>query len=444
MAMSLSATEFDVLETTPAEFGVWITGEDVADALVLDLENPRLAVAAVTNLRANAKLAPVLLVSSGQPGWDDPTMGQLPGAVVLPLPVSRTAMLAALEDLVSAGWADRLAVPPQHAEVTEALHELVDTNDLLLVEDDPLDDLLTTALEPSSAPGHAGTAGGEPPPTNTVSTTPFVVAPRRRHRPGSHRRTGSPPAQASAASPEAEPGAAPGPAPLLPPVPSTRRAPRLPAHTTSSALREMEALRPPSGASGDQGGAADGSGDTAAGSPNPQAGDDGVLLVRRLRSALDTLFGVPETAEIVISDAVQRARADAGALLVPDDGAWRVAAGIGLRPLEHRYELDTRSWVIQEVARAHLGVIVEESDIARDQLQGAPLASWRHLVVAPVAEVEAVILLARKSDPPFDEADLASLAALGEEAGPLLAAALDTRSLARELSDFRDQPDLPH
>ena len=50
MAMSLAATDHEVLEVRPADFGAWIIDEDVADALVLDLENPRLSVAAVTNL----------------------------------------------------------------------------------------------------------------------------------------------------------------------------------------------------------------------------------------------------------------------------------------------------------------------------------------------------------------------------------------------------------
>ena len=96
------------------------------------------------------------------------------------------------------------------------------------------------------------------------------------------------------------------------------------------------------------------------------------------------------------------------------------------------------------MATAHQGVIVEDSDAARDRLQGAPLAELRrHLIVAPVPQVGAALLLARKSDPPFDEDDLTLLAGLGEEAGPLLAAAVDTRALARELADLGDDADLP-
>jgi hypothetical protein len=97
MAMGLSATDYEVVDLRPPAFGAWIDTTDNADALILDLENPKLAVAAVTNLRAHGKLAPVLLVSSDRPGWDDPEMRQLPAAAVLPLPISRPALLSALE-----------------------------------------------------------------------------------------------------------------------------------------------------------------------------------------------------------------------------------------------------------------------------------------------------------------------------------------------------------
>jgi hypothetical protein len=175
-----------------------------------------------------------------------------------------------------------------------------------------------------------------------------------------------------------------------------------------------------------------------------ERGEDAVDLVRRLSGQLHRLYGVPEVSEVIVTDAVDRTKADAGAILVPDADDWRVAAGVGLRPLETRYELHKDSWVVQQVAKGHKGVIVEESDVAREQLQGAPLASWRHLLAAPVPDVEAVLLLARREDPPFDEHDLAVLATLGTEAGPLLSAALDTRSLARHLYDFRDETDIPH
>ncbi len=165
-----------------------------------------------------------------------------------------------------------------------------------------------------------------------------------------------------------------------------------------------------------------------------------VELVRRIGLRIDELDGVPETANVVITYAVERIRGDAGALMVPDGSCWRVAAGVGLRSLEHRYELTRTSWLIEKIALGHHGAIIQESDIAREQLRGAPLASWRHLVVAPVPDASALVMLARRHDPPFNEHDLNALAGLGREADGPIQAALDVRTLARAMNPFRDEP----
>jgi hypothetical protein len=165
--------------------------------------------------------------------------------------------------------------------------------------------------------------------------------------------------------------------------------------------------------------------------------DDVHVLVARLRTRVTELSTVAEVAEAVIADALERTPAEAAALLVPDETLWRVAAGVGLRPLEHRLALDESSWLVQEVARRGLGLIVEDTDIARAALHAAPLASWQHLLVAPIPPVCAVLMLAR-TQTAFDEADLGAQARLGREAGPWLHAALQTRTLARALQPFID------
>jgi hypothetical protein len=166
---------------------------------------------------------------------------------------------------------------------------------------------------------------------------------------------------------------------------------------------------------------------------------EAAALVRQLAARVNVLYGVRETADVVIADAVERTAAGAGALLVPDGGRWRVAAGVHLRPLEHRYELDADSWLVDEIARGYRGAIIEDTDIARSPLHGAPLASHRHLLAVPVPTVEGLLLVARDDDPPFTEDDLLTLARVGQEAAPLLSAALEIRALARALSEFRDE-----
>ena len=112
------------------------------------------------------------------------------------------------------------------------------------------------------------------------------------------------------------------------------------------------------------------------------------------------LDGVATTSDVIVKSAAERTGADAGVVLLPDGGHWRVAGGIGLRPVEYRFELGEDSWLVREIALAARGLIVEDTDIARSRLRGAPLASWRHLMAAPVSRVGAVLLLAREDDPP--------------------------------------------
>ncbi len=439
MAMGLSATDHLVTDLRPQAFGEWIAGEDDADALILDLESPALAAAAVTNLRAHAKHAPVLLVSSDRPGWHSAEMQDLPAALVLPLPINRPGLLSALDELLQASWAPAVPPAPFLPEVVtgsgdtfrtaEALDDLQgeDTN---LVSDDDLERLIVT-------PRHAAAE-------NLVN----------------------PAADAAASTVEAVPVAESSPP--LTAVPRTRRSTALPSRsTTSHVLDDLERLRvsvpPPDRAPVEPRRSPAKAHRRPKRTPQTKVNRpaspevvpkfaqhgaesgalDPVGLVRALTTVTDQLFGVPETAEVVIADAVASCGADAGALLVPDHGDWRVAAGRGLRPLEYRYELRGESWLVQEIACGHRGAIIEESDIARERLQGAPLASWRHLLAAPVPNVEALLILARREDPPFDEENLRVLATLGEEAAPLLGSAIDTRTLARCLREFRDEVDRP-
>ena len=86
-------------------------------------------------------------------------------------------------------------------------------------------------------------------------------------------------------------------------------------------------------------------------------------------------YTLEETAGVIVDDAVVRSFADAGAILVPDGDVWRVAAGVAIRPLEHRLQLTQESWLVENVASAGKGIIIEDSDVARENLRGSPLAS---------------------------------------------------------------------
>ena len=118
----------------------------------------------------------------------------------------------------------------------------------------------------------------------------------------------------------------------------------------------------------------------------PRQTSDAVGKVRALLLEVGVLPRVADTAGVVLSRATEAAAADAAAVLVPDDGVWRVEAGSGLRPLEERLQIDATHWLVTEIAIGRRGLLIKNTDVARNQLAGAPLASWANLLAVPVAE----------------------------------------------------------
>jgi hypothetical protein len=142
---------------------------------------------------------------------------------------------------------------------------------------------------------------------------------------------------------------------------------------------------------------------------------------------------------VLADEVVERADADAAAVLVLDGQVWRVSAGVGLRPLERRLVLDDTHWLIEETAIGGRALLVEDTDIVRQKLSGAPLAAWRHLMTLPIGELRAAVILARGGDAgPFRERDLAAVVDPVREAAGLLERALQIRRLARLLAPMRD------
>jgi hypothetical protein len=163
------------------------------------------------------------------------------------------------------------------------------------------------------------------------------------------------------------------------------------------------------------------------------------VLARMLLDRRAELFGVTETAQVLADEVIERGEADAAAILVPDGSRWRVSGGVGLRPLERRLLLDTSHWLISEIAVGGRALLIEDTDIVRPRLAGAPLAAWRHLLAVPVPAIRAAVVLARGQEAArFTEKDLAAVVPVVSEAGPLLQAALLTRELARSMSPLRD------
>jgi hypothetical protein len=163
-------------------------------------------------------------------------------------------------------------------------------------------------------------------------------------------------------------------------------------------------------------------------------------LAQSLLSRADELFGVTEAAAVIIQTAVDATGADSAALLLPDEGRWRVAAGRNLTSTPRPYVLSASSWLVHEVAWQRRGLLLNDSDPVRRQIGDLPLASDRQLLAAPVAPVNGLLLLGAAAGPGFTERDLAAMAVLSREAAPIITEALMVRQLARLLSRHRDDP----
>ncbi len=165
-------------------------------------------------------------------------------------------------------------------------------------------------------------------------------------------------------------------------------------------------------------------------------------LVRMLHERASELYSVSDTAQVLAEDVIERASADAAAILVPDGPIWRVSGGVGLRPLERRLELQESHWLISEIGAAGRAVLIEDTDIIREQLSGAPLAPWRHLLAVPVPDVRGIVVLARSKEAgPFTDGDLSAVIAPVREAAGLLSQAVQARRLARMLDPLREAND---
>ena len=168
----------------------------------------------------------------------------------------------------------------------------------------------------------------------------------------------------------------------------------------------------------------------------PRQTSDAVGKVRALLLEVGLLPRVADTAGVVLSRATEAAAADAAAVLVPDDGVWRVEAASGLRPLEERLQIDNTHWLVTEIAIGRRGLLIKNTDVARNQLAGAPLASWANLLAVPVAG-EVFLVLARERNA-FTREDLTHVAGAVAGLDAPMNDAIDVRRLARKMIDYLD------
>ena len=398
LSLGLTHHGYDVAEVRPDRHGDWTHHARVADAVVLELSDAVAAESAVLRLRSEGLGLPVLVVSNATPGWDTTAAHVGPGALVLPLPISLPKLTSALDALIAEGPVE-IAPPPQNEE--ELLSAVAASVGLSITETGTVVQGSPSARAPAAAEPEEEVAeeAAEPEEEVAEEAEPAAAEPDEEPEPPE----------------ESEPVAKPAPKPPKAVAPA-REAPA-PERPLTDRLARAATARPPT--------------------PAPRAAESHVAVM--LEWAHD-LTGVAECAEVVVAELAERIGADAAALLLPDGAEWRVAGGTGLRPLEYRVRLADDHWLIKNVVLTGDGLLAEDSDAARDELIGAPLASWTRVLAAPVLEVRGLFLAARSAEP-FGPDSLARAFAVGTEAAPLLVDALAVRELARALTPYTELDD---
>lgn len=411
IAVGLTHHGYDVTDVRPDRHGDWARQAYGSRAVVLELSDPIAADAAIRRLRADGNGVQVLVIrGDAAGGWDEVLAHAGAGVRSMPLPITLPSLMAALESLVAEGPIDVPPPPRNEEELLSAVarqvgltitdsgtlsgephaHMMDDLGDAPAEGEDEPVPAPEVALDPETEPEAAPVPEVEPVPMPDTDPVP-VPEP-------------SPvPVPEPAPVPEPSPAPAPEPSPEPAPVPGPP-APPAPAP-----------VPPPS--------------------PRAAAG-----LIAALTAVARDLTGVSETAEVVVEELAERVAAEAAALLLPDGDEWRVVGGVGLRPLEHRARLAADHWLVQHVAIASRGVVVEDTDAARDQLMGAPLASWNEVLAVPVEGVRGVFVAAR-AEGAFGEDALRAACGVAEEAAPLLREALTVRVLARALAPYAELDD---
>jgi hypothetical protein len=153
--------------------------------------------------------------------------------------------------------------------------------------------------------------------------------------------------------------------------------------------------------------------------------------------ATDELYSVAEVATAMVT-LLRDEMDDDVAVMVLDDDGWRVAAGSGLRPIEMRGVLPRAHWLAQRLESEQSAVIVDGTDLVRQQLSGVPLIHHNQWLATTLEQAPAMVVMGRQGDEAYDVEDALVVRALVAEPAAALGRATQLRRLARRLDPLRD------
>jgi hypothetical protein len=147
---------------------------------------------------------------------------------------------------------------------------------------------------------------------------------------------------------------------------------------------------------------------------------------------LDTVPGPGAVSDELATELCAIAEGEAAAVMVAEDGCWRVEGGVGLRPIEYRLTLSSSDWVVAQLSAALPVVAVADTDVVRAQLALTPLARYRSLLAVAFADGDCLGLVGR-NHAPFESGEVVAVLHRLRRGSADLAEALDARRVARGL-----------
>src|SRR5215470_10504858 len=118
MALSLRLADAHDVEEYPTEELESLTPDPGVEVIVLDVAEPATAVRTLDDLRSRGVLTPVLIVSGYQADWAGVLAMSRPDVHVVPLPITRAALLDGIDRLTGATRPDE--APPEADPATAA------------------------------------------------------------------------------------------------------------------------------------------------------------------------------------------------------------------------------------------------------------------------------------------------------------------------------------
>ena len=123
------------------------------------------------------------------------------------------------------------------------------------------------------------------------------------------------------------------------------------------------------------------------------------------------------------------------AVLVRDGTQWMVEAGRGVRPNEARTVIGEGHWLSARVSGRDTAVVVNGTDVARQELTGVPLIHFENWMATTMADSSVMVVVGRDEGPPFDVKDAVRLTDASREYVDAITESVVIRSLARRLQD---------